>query len=119
MQHRKARPYTHKTSDMIERSNGRVQRQALGITLYSHSDLKIVLRGFNAAYNSRRQRVLNGLSPEIVLRQRLEAEPALANPTDKPPNRISIKRALQVVAHPKEISHPDSKVPKKRVLPNA
>jgi C4-dicarboxylate-specific signal transduction histidine kinase len=46
--------------------------------------------------------------PEMVLRQRLEAEPALANPTDKPPNRTIIKRALQVVADAKEVSHPDS-----------
>jgi hypothetical protein len=80
----------------------------LGITLYSHSDLEIILRLFNAAYNSRRQRVLNGLSPEMVLRQPLEAEPALANPTYKPPNRTIIKRALQVVARAKEVSHPDN-----------
>jgi hypothetical protein len=108
VQHRETRPYTPKTHGMVERFNGRVQREVLGITLYSHSDLEIVLRGFNAAYNSRRQRVLNGLSPEMVLRQRLEAQPALANPTYKPPNRTIIKRALQVVAHAKEVSHPDN-----------
>lgn len=108
MQHRKTRPYTPKTNGMVERFNGRVQREVLGITLYSHSDLEIVLRGFNAAYNSRRQRVLNGLSPKMVLRQRQEAEPALANPTYKPPNRTITKRALQVVADAKEVSHPDS-----------
>jgi transposase InsO family protein len=108
VQHRKTRPYTPKTNGMVERFNGRVQREVLGITLYSHSDLEIVLRGFNAAYNSCRQRALNGLSPEMVLRQRLEAQPALANPTYKPPNRTIIKRALQVVAHAKEVSHPDN-----------
>lgn len=74
----------------------------------SHSDLEIVLHGFNAAYNSRRQRVLKGLSPEMVLRQRLEAEPAVANPTYEPPNRTIIKRALQVLADAKEVSHPGS-----------
>ncbi|WP_244472766.1 integrase core domain-containing protein [Methylobacterium sp. Leaf89] len=108
MQHRKTGPYTPKTNGMVERSNGQAQREALGITLYSHSDLETVLRGFNAAYNSRRQRVLNGLSPEMVLSQRPEAEPALGDPTYKPPNRTIIKRALQVVADAKEVSHPDS-----------
>ena len=35
---------------MVERFNGRVQREVLGITLYSHADLEIVLGGFNIAY---------------------------------------------------------------------
>ena len=108
VQHRKTRPYTPKTNGMVERFNGRVQREVLGITLYSHNDLEIVLRGFNVAYNSRRQRVLAGLSPEMVLRQRLEADPTLANPTYKPPSPSIIKRALRVVADAKEVSQPDS-----------
>ena len=107
VQHRKTRPYTPKTNGMVERFNGRVQREVLGITLYSHADLEIVLRGFNAAYNGRRQRVLKGLSPEMVLRQRLDTDPALANPTYKPPSPSIIKRALRVVADAKEVSHPD------------
>jgi hypothetical protein len=68
-----------------------------------------VLRGFNAAYNGRRQRVLKGLSPEMVLRQRLEAEPAIANPTYRPPSPSLIKRGLRIVADAKEVSHPDSR----------
>ena len=84
-----------------------MQREVLGITLYSHADLETVLGGFNAAYNGRRQRVLDGLSPEIVLRQRLEDHPALVNPIYKPPSPNLIKRALRVVAHAKEVSHPD------------
>ena len=67
-----------------------------------------MLRGFNVAYNGRRQRVLDGLSPEMVLRHRLEADLALANPTHKPPSPSVIKRALRVVADAKEVSHPDS-----------
>ncbi|MDN3573956.1 IS481 family transposase, partial [Methylobacterium longum] len=90
------------------RFNGRVQREVVGITLYRHADLEIVLRGFNAAYNGRRQRVLNGLSPEMVLRQRLEADPALANPTYRQPSSSLIKRALRIVEEAKEVSHPDS-----------
>jgi len=54
VQCRKTRPFTPKTYGMVERFNGRVQREVLGITLYSHVDLEIVLRGFNAAYNGRR-----------------------------------------------------------------
>ncbi len=87
-----------------------MQREVLGITLYNHADLEIVLRDFNAAYNGRRQRLLNGLSPEMVLRQRLEADPSLANPTYRPPSPSLIKRALHIVADAKEVSHPDNKV---------
>jgi hypothetical protein len=67
-----------------------------------------VLRGFNVAYNGRRQRVLNGLSPEMVLRQRLEADPALANPGFKPPKPSLLRKALHVVENAKEVSHPDT-----------
>src|SRR3954453_21809385 len=64
VQHRKTRPYTPKTNGMVERFNGRGQRGGLGFTPESKSDLEIVLRGFNAAYNGRRQRVLKDLSPD-------------------------------------------------------
>ena len=49
---------------MAERFNGRVQREVLGITVASHCDLERLLAGFNSAYNARRQRVLDGRSPE-------------------------------------------------------
>jgi transposase InsO family protein len=48
VQHRKTRSYTPKTNGMVERFNGRVQREVLGIMISSHADLEIVLRGFNA-----------------------------------------------------------------------
>ena len=64
---------------MVERFNGRVQREVLGITIYCHDDLKTVLRGVNAAYNRLRQRMLKGLLLEMALRQRLEADPVLVN----------------------------------------
>jgi hypothetical protein len=110
VRHRKMCPYTPKISGMVERFNVRVQREVLGITLYSHADLQIVLHGFNAAYNRRRQRVLDGLSPEMVPRQRLDADPALAYPIYKPPSLI--KRALRIVEHAKEGSHPDTAAPR-------
>src|SRR3982750_1572963 len=85
VQHRKTKPYTPKTNGMVERFNGRVQREVLGITLYSHQDLETLLSGFNVAYNGRRQRVLKGRSPDRVLRERLAAKPELTNPHAKPP----------------------------------
>src|SRR6195952_5302872 len=107
LQYRKTRPYTPKTNEMVERFNGRVQREVLGITIYSHRDLETVLHGFNAAYNGRRQRVLKGISPEMVLRERLAAKPGLANKRAKPPDPDALPKALQVIADAKEVSHPD------------
>jgi hypothetical protein len=45
---------------MVERFNGRIGSEVLGVTIYSHTQLEHLLRGLNAAYNGRRQRVLNG-----------------------------------------------------------
>ena len=39
VEHRKTRPYTPRTNGMVERFNGRVQREVLGITIHSHRDL--------------------------------------------------------------------------------
>ena len=45
---------------MVERFNGRVSSEVLDITIYSHQKLEQLLRGFNAAYNARCQRVVAG-----------------------------------------------------------
>jgi transposase InsO family protein len=74
VEHRATRPYTPRTNGMVERFNGRVQREVLGITLYRHRDLETVLAGFNAAYNGRRQRVLKGRSPDMVPARAAEGE---------------------------------------------
>lgn len=108
VQHRMTKPYTPRTNGMVERFNGRVQREVLGITLWSHQDLETLLTGFNVAYNGRRQRVLNGRSPHTVLRERLNAKPELAKPVTKPPDPDALPKALKVVARAKEVSHPDS-----------
>jgi len=63
----------------VERFNGRIQREVLGITVASHRDLETLLHGFSRAYNGRRQRVLNGRSPERVVHERLGAVPTRAN----------------------------------------
>jgi hypothetical protein len=93
---------------MVERFNGRVQREVLGITLYSHQDLETMLIGFNRAYNERRQRVLKGRSPDRVLRERLKAKPELAKSITKPPDLDALPKALKVIAAAKEVSHPDT-----------
>lgn len=108
IEHRATRPYTPKTNGMVERFNGRVQREVLGITIYSHQDLEILLTGFNVAYNGRRQRTLKGLSPEKVLHQRLKDKPALARMVDKKADLDALDRALKVVADAKEVSQPDN-----------
>jgi transposase InsO family protein len=109
VEHRKTRPYTPQTNGLAERFNGRVQREVLGITIYSHTDLEHLLHGFNEAYNARRQRVLNGASPDEVVRQRLKAEPSLARPhAHSPPDPDIRSRAMHVIQAAKDVSHPDT-----------
>ncbi len=109
LEHRTTRPYTPRTNGMVERFNGRVQREVLGITLHSHRDLETLLHGFNRAYNARRQRVLGGVSPDEAVRQRLEISPSLASRRYEPPSDpCSLPKALLVVAAAKDVSHPDT-----------
>jgi transposase InsO family protein len=109
VEHRKTRPYTPKTNGMVERFNGRIQSEVLGITVASHGDLETLLGGFNQAYNARRQRVLKGRSPEMVVHERLSAALELVNPRYKPPHDPSVlPNALKVVARAKDVSHPDT-----------
>ena len=96
---------------MVERFNGRVQREVLGITVAGHRDLERLLEGFDQAYNARRQRVLDGRSPEEVVRERLAQDRSLANPGYRPPSDPCVlPKAMLVVgrAKPVRISLPDS-----------
>ena len=65
---------------MVERLNGRIGSEVLGIATYSHRQLEQLLRGFNQAYNTRRQRVLDSKTPNQVVAEHLNAEPKRANP---------------------------------------
>src|SRR3954466_3894392 len=108
IEHRKTKPYTPRTNGMVERFNGRVQREVLGITVAGHRDLERLLEGFNQAYNARRQRVLDGRSPEEVVRERLAQDRGLANPGYRPPfDPCALPRATLVVARAKDVSQPD------------
>jgi transposase InsO family protein len=72
-EYRHTRPRSPQTNGMVERFNGRVGTEVLGITIWSHAQLEQLLRGFNAAYNARRQRVLHGKTPDQVVAERLKA----------------------------------------------
>jgi transposase InsO family protein len=109
IEHRKTRPYTPRTNGMVERFNGRVQREVLGITVAGHRDLERLLAGFNSAYNARRQRVLNGRSPEEVVRERLAQDRGLANPGYRPPaDPCVLPEAMLVIERAKDVSQPDT-----------
>jgi transposase InsO family protein len=108
-QYRHTRPYTPQTNGMVERFNGRVGSEVLGINIYSHRALEQLLRGFNAAYNGRRQRVLDGRTPHQVVAQRLKAKPELANA--KPHGRAGpcdTTKARLIAEAAKEVSQPDN-----------
>ena len=110
VEHRTTKPCTPRTNGMVERFNGRVQREVLGITVASHRDLERLLAGFNAAYNARRQRVLGGggRSPEQVVRERPGRDTSLANPAYRPPaDPCVLPKAMLVVARANEVSQPD------------
>jgi hypothetical protein len=65
--YRHTKPYSPQTDGLVERCHGRVGSEVLGITIYSHRDLEQLLRGFNAAYNARRQHVLDGKTRMAVV----------------------------------------------------
>src|SRR5919199_1869468 len=48
-EYRHTKPYSPHTNGMVERFNGRVGSEVLGITIWSHRQLERLLRGFNAA----------------------------------------------------------------------
>jgi transposase InsO family protein len=109
VEHRKTKPYTPRTNGMVERFNGRVQREVLGITVAGHRDLERLLEGFNSAYNARRQRVLDGRSPDELVRERLAQDEGLANPGYRPPSDPCVlPRAMLVIERAKDVSQPDT-----------
>src|SRR3954449_246380 len=109
IEHRKTKPCTPRTNGMVERLNGRVQREVLGITVAGRRDLERLLAGFNSPYNARRQRVLGGSSPEAIVQERLGQDRGLANPGYRPPSDPCVlPRAMLVIERAKDVSQPDS-----------
>jgi transposase InsO family protein len=108
-EYRHTKPYSPQTNGMVERFNGRVGSEVLSITVYSHAQLEQLLRGFNAAYNARRQRVLDGKTPDQVVAERIRKRRKLANP--KPQGRAGpedIPKARLIAEAAKEVSRPDN-----------
>ncbi len=108
-EYRHTRPRSPQTNGMVERFNGRVSSEVLGITIWSHTDLEDLLRGFNAAYNARRQRVLEGKTPDGVVAERLKARRKLNR--GKPEGRAGpadIAKARLIAEAAKEVSRPDT-----------
>ena len=109
-QYRHTKPRTPQTNGMVERFNGRISSEVLGINIYSHRALEQLLRGFNQAYNARRQRVLDGKTPNQVAAEHLKADPKLANPA---PHRragpCDATKARLIADRAKEVSQPDTR----------
>ena len=93
----------------MERSNRRVSSEVLGITIYSHRNLEQLLRGFNAAYNARRQRVLDGKTPNQIVAERLKARRQFAPAkTHGRAGPDEIAKARLIAEAAKEVSQPDN-----------
>ena len=108
-QYRHTQPYTPQTNGMVERFHGRAGSEVLGITLYSQRDLEQLLRGFNAADNARRPRVLDGKTPNQVAVERLQVRRKLA--PAKPHGQAGpddIAKARLIAEAAKEVSQPDT-----------
>src|SRR3954449_6238355 len=107
--YRHTKPYTPQTNGRVERFNRRVSSEVLGITIYSHRNLEQLLRGFNAAYNACRQRVLDGKTPNQVVAERLKVRRPLVNTkTHGRAGPDDIVKARLIVEAAKEVSQPDS-----------
>ena len=88
---------------------GRVFSEVLDINVTSHRALKQLLRGFNTACNARRQRVLDGSTPNQVTAEHRTGKPELASPA--PHGRAGPCDATKVrliADAAKEVSQPDS-----------
>ncbi len=91
------------------RFNCRIASEVLEINVFSHRALEQLLRGFNTAYNARRQRVLDGRTPNQVAAEHLKTKPDLANPA--PQGRAGpcdATKARLIAEAAKEVSQPDN-----------
>ncbi len=106
---RTTKPYTPQTNGMVERFNGRIASEVLGINVAGHADLEILLLGFNHAYNRRRQRVLSGGSPIDTVRRHLARNGSLANPKYKPADSNDLlPKVDEILYYANEVSQPDT-----------
>ena len=102
VEHRKTRPYTP-TNGMVERFNGRIQREVLGITVASHRDLETLLRGFNQGLQCAPPTRAQG---PITRHGRARAPQRSRSPRQS--GSRSAVRSPEVISLAKDVSHPDS-----------
>ena len=97
---------------VVERFNGGISSEVLNIKLYSHRAPEQLLRGFNQAYNARRQRVLHGRTPNQATAEHLTAN--LNSPTMRhtaaQDHAASPKRASSLT--PRTRSHKQTTIPR-------
>jgi len=108
--HRTTKAYTPQTNGMVERFNGRIASEVLGINIAGHVDLEVLLTGFNYAYNRRRQRVLNGLSPIDRVDERLKLNDRLGSKLYRPTaNQDNLFNEVdRVLYYANDVPQPDS-----------
>jgi len=106
---RHTRPGTPQTNGMVERFNGRSSSEVLGINITSHRALEQLPRGFNTAYNARRQRVPDGRTPNQLVAEPLKAKPELANPASHGrAGPCHATKARLIADAAKEVPQPDT-----------
>ncbi|GBQ40387.1 DDE superfamily endonuclease [Acidocella aminolytica 101 = DSM 11237] len=102
-------PTSASWNNQVERFNGRIASEVLGINVAGHADLEILLLGFNRAYNGRRQRVLSGGSPIDTVRRHLARNGRLANPHYKPADSNDLlPKVDEILYYANDVSQPDS-----------
>lgn len=107
--HRMTKPYTPQTNGMVERFNGRIASEVLGINVAGHADLETLLTGFNHAYNQRRQRVLDAKTPIDMVHERIEIDARLANPLYRRSRQDDVMTKVNdVLYYANDVSQPDS-----------
>ncbi len=107
---RTTKPYTPQTNGMVERFNGHIASEVLGINVADHLDLETLLVGFNHAYNSRRQRVLKGLTPSQIVESHINISPQLSNARYKPTKQDRVMEKVDNVTH-KWVAHISDSIP--------
>ena len=83
--HRQTKADTPQTNGMVDRFNGRVASDVLGINVAGYGDLEILLTSFNRAYSQRRQRVIHGLAPLHKVAERIKLDDRRESKLYKPP----------------------------------
>lgn len=107
--HRRTKAYSPQTNGMVERFNGRVASEVLPINVANHADLEALLLAFCHAYNRRRQKVLDGLSPEAKVHEYFALSPELTNTSYSQPTKDTIMQKVdEIMKYANDVSQSDN-----------